>query len=282
MGSLAGQSALVTGAGRGIGKALARRLAAEGAHVTVTARSRQQVEETARQIESSGGKAQAIVADVTDDTAVAQAVAAAAKHFGPVSILVNNAGLPGPFGPIGDTDPLTWFASHQVHVLGPLLFMNAVIPGMRARSGGGRIINIVSSAGLQPIPNLSAYAVGKATAIRLTENVDLEERNNGIRAFALQPGTIITDMAHDTMGSPEAQRHIPEGIAMLQSRTPEDSARDLRRCCDVVVALASRRYDGLGGRYLDIDWDLDAKLREIWQAAVSAPPISPDAASAPE
>ena len=149
------------------------------------------------------------------------------------------------------------------YFLGPLLFMNAVIPGMRARTGGGRIINIVSSAGLQKIPNLSAYAVGKATAIRLTENVDMEERNNGIRAFALQPGTIITDMAHDTMGSPEAQRHIPEGIAMLKATTPEDSARDLRRCCDVVVALASHKYDSLAGRYLDIDWDLDAKLQEV-------------------
>jgi NAD(P)-dependent dehydrogenase (short-subunit alcohol dehydrogenase family) len=268
MGSLAGQSALVTGAGRGIGKALAQRLAAEGAHVTVTARSRQQVEETAAQIESSGGKAQAIVTDVTDEAGVAQVVAAAARRFGPVSILVNNAGLPGPFGPIGDTDPLTWWASHKVHVLGPLLFMNAVIPGMRARSDGGRIINIVSSAGLQPIPNLSAYAVGKATAIRLTENVDLEERNHGIRAFALQPGTIITAMAQDTIGSPEAQRHIPEGIAMLQSRTPEDSARDLGRCGEVVVALAGRKYDGLGGRYLDIDWDLEAKLQELWRTAV--------------
>ena len=282
MGSLAGQSALVTGAGRGIGKALAQRLAVEGAHVTVTARSRQQVEEVAAQIEASGGKAQAIVTDVTDNTAVAKVVAAAASRFGPVSILVNNAGLPGPFGPIGDTDPLVWWASHKVHVLGPLLFMNAVIPGMRTGTHGGRIINIVSSAGLQPIPNLSAYAVGKATAVRLTENVDLEERDNGIRAFALQPGTIITDMAHDTMGSPEAQRHIPEGIAMLKSRTPEDSSRDLSRCCDVVIALASRKYDALGGRYLDIDWDLDAKLREVWHAALSAPPLNPDAASAPE
>jgi len=102
-------------------------------------------------------------------------------------------------------DPLEWWDSQKVHALGPLLFMSAVIPGMRARSGGGRIINIVSSAGLHPVPGLSAYAVGKCTAIRLTESVDLEERNNGIRVFALQPGTIITDMAHGNINSPEAQ-----------------------------------------------------------------------------
>ncbi len=259
---LAGQSALVTGAGRGIGKALAMRLAADGAHVTLTARSRRQVEEVAALIEAQGGKAQAVVADVSDSAAVAQAAAAGAMRFGPISILVNNAGLPGPFGPIGDTDPLEWWSSHKVHVLGPLLFMRAVIPGMRARRGGGRIINIVSSAGLQPIPNLSAYAVGKSTAIRLSENVDLEERKNGIRVFALQPGTIITNMAHDTISSAAAQRYIPEGIAMLQGRTPEQSASDLRRCCDVVASLAAGKYDTLGGRYLDIDWDLDAKMTE--------------------
>jgi NAD(P)-dependent dehydrogenase (short-subunit alcohol dehydrogenase family) len=262
MASLSGQSAIVTGAGRGIGKALAIRLAAEGAHVTLTARSREQIEAVASEIQSAGGKAQAIAADVTDNTAVAKVTEAAADHFGPVSILVNNAGLPGPFGPIGDTDPLVWWSSHKVHVLAPLLFMTAVIPGMRARKGGGRIVNIVSSAGLQRIPNLSAYAIGKSTAIRLTETVDLEERNNDIRVFALQPGTIITDMAHNTISSPEAQRHIPEGIAMLKSTTAADSARDLQRCCDVVTALAARRYDPLAGRYLDIDWNLDKKLKE--------------------
>ncbi len=258
----AGQSTLITGAGRGIGKAIALRLAAEGARITLVARSHQQVEEVARLVEAQGGSAQAVPADVTDAGAVARAVAAATDRFGPVSILVNNAGIPGPFGPVGDVDPLEWWSSQKVHVLGPLLFMRSVIPGMRSR-GGGRIINVVSSAGLHPIPNLSAYAVGKSTAIRLTEAVDLEERRNGIRAFALHPGTIITDMAHDTLSSPDAQRYIPEGIAMLKGRGPEASAADLRRCCEVVTSLASGKYDALAGRYLDIDWDLDAKLKQV-------------------
>ena len=258
---LAEQSALVTGAGRGIGKALALRLAADGARVTLAARTRQQIDAAAAEIEARGGKALAIAADVTDSTAVSRAVAAASERFGPVSVLVNNAGIPDPYGPIGDLDPLQWWATQKVHVLGPLLFMRAVIPAMRAR-GSGRIINIVSSAGLQPIPNMSAYSVAKCTSIRVTETVDLEERDKGVRAFALQPGTIITDMAHSTLGSPEAQRYIPDGIAMLKGRTPEQSDTDLRRCCDVVAALASGKYDALAGRYLDIDWDLDAKLSE--------------------
>jgi NAD(P)-dependent dehydrogenase (short-subunit alcohol dehydrogenase family) len=266
------QSALVTGAGRGIGKTLALRLAAAGAHVTLTARSTDQIAAVAAEIESNGGQAQAIATDVTDPAGVSRVVAAATARFGPISILVNNAGIPGPYGPIGDVDPMQWWDSQKVHALGPLLFMNAVIPGMRAR-GGGRIINIVSSAGLHPVPGLSAYAVGKCTAIRLAESVDLEERANGIRVFALQPGTIITDMAHSTMSSPEAQRYIPGGIAMLKSRSAADSDADLRRCSDVVALLASGKYDGIAGRYLDIAWDLDRP--ESFTADVSSTPQLP-------
>jgi NAD(P)-dependent dehydrogenase (short-subunit alcohol dehydrogenase family) len=261
MRALVGQSALVTGAGRGIGKALALRLAAEGAYVTLTARTLPQLKAVAAEINSHGGQALPVAADVTDDSAVHRVAAAASERFGPVSVLVNNAGLGDPFGPVGDIDPLEWWATQKVHVLGSLLFMRSVIPGMRAR-GGGRIINIVSRAGLQPIPNMSAYAVAKCTAIRLIEQVDLEERPNNVRAFALQPGTIITDMALETMASPEAQRYIPEGIAMLRGLTPGSSDADLQRTCEVVTNLASGSYDALAGQYLDIAWDLEAKLVE--------------------
>jgi len=131
------------------------------------------------------------------------------------------------------------------------------LPSMRAR-GKGRIVNIVSNAGLQPIPHLSAYAVSKNTLTRLTETVDLELRASGVRAFALNPGNIRTDMARGTLASPEAQRWVPEGLAMLRDQTPEASAADLARCCDVVVALAGGGYDVLAGRYLDVHDDLDA------------------------
>jgi NAD(P)-dependent dehydrogenase (short-subunit alcohol dehydrogenase family) len=258
--TLSGQSALITGAGRGIGKAIALRLAADGARVTLAARSLQQIEAVADEIRAAGGEAAAVETDVTDHDAATHAVAVA-NRFGRVSILVNNAGVPGPYGPIGVINPLEWWASQKVHVLGPLLFMSAVIPGMRAR-GGGRIINIVSRAALEPIAHMSAYAVGKCTAVRLTENVDLENKEHKVRAFALHPGTIMTDMARGTLGSPEAQRWIADGIAFLKTRRPEDSDTDLARCRDAVAALAAGSYDTLGGRYLSVDWDLAAKARE--------------------
>ncbi len=255
------QSALVTGAGRGIGQALALRLAAEGARVTLVARTSRQLDETADRIRRAGGEALAVCGDVTDPGTAIAAAAAARARFGPVSLLVNNAGIPGPYGPIGTIDPLEWWQAQKVNVLAAVLFMHAVIPGMCERRSG-RIVNVVSTAGLEPVPYLSAYAVSKSTVMRLTETVDLESRGAGVRAFALHPGTITTDMAHATISSPEAQRWVPGGVAMLQNRTPEDSRKDLERCCEVVVALGTGRHDALGGRYLDLWWDLDAKARE--------------------
>ena len=256
MTTLDGMPTLVTGAGRGIGRAIAVHLGALGAPVVLLARTSSQIEQAAREIIGQGGRALAIAADVTDGQSVAAAIAQARDHFGVIRILVNNAGTPGPFGPIGVADPEEWWAAQRLHQFAPLLLMHHVIPGMKD-AGGGRIINIVSSAATIPIAHLSAYAVGKAAATRLTETVDLEHRAAGVRAFALHPGTIITDMARDTIASLEAERWIPDGISMLTSRSAADSAADLARCIATVGALASGRHDQLGGRYLDVNWDLD-------------------------
>jgi len=261
MPALSNTSCVVTGAGRGIGRAIAERLAVEGAAVTLLARTQTDLDAVAANIRARGGAALALACDMTQPREVASAIASAGQRFGPVRVLVNNAGTPGPFGPIGVVDPQEWWASQHLHQYAPLLTMSAVIPAMQ-RAGGGRIINIVSSAGTRPVLHMSGYALGKCAAIRLTETVDMEQRRNGIRAFALQPGTIITDMARATLASDQAQRWIPEGIAMLNGRTPEQSAADLTRCCAVVAALAAGRYDSLSGRYLDIAWDLEALLRE--------------------
>lgn len=252
---------MITGAGRGIGRAIAERLATEGAPVTLVARTRTDIDTVAAGIIARGGAALAVAADVTDPTAISNAVNAATVRFGSLRLLVNNAGTPGPYRPIGVLDPLDWWNSQRVHILAPLLSMSAVIPSM-LRQGGGRIINMVSSAATIPIPHLSAYAVGKCALTRLTETVDLEQRAHGIRAFAVHPGTIVTSMAHSTMASPEAARWIPEGIAMLRAITTEASAADLARCTDAVAAIANGRYDTIAGRYLDINSNLDEMANE--------------------
>lgn len=249
---LADHTALVTGGGRGLGRAIARHLARAGARVALLARTSSQLEEAAAAIESDGGRALPIVADVTDREAVEAGVAEIERTLGPISILVNNAGLAGPYGPIGHVDPDDWWRSHAIHVRGTLLCMSAVLPGMRSR-GAGRIVNIASKGGIVVAPNLSSYCVAKATVIRLTEHVDAESKGAGVRAFVVQPGTIATDMARDSLADPEARRWVPFLIEDLEKMVRRDPAPDLDRLGTQIVAIASGRCDALAGAYLDLE-----------------------------
>jgi len=270
---LSGEVAIVTGAGRGFGRELALRIAREGAAVGVISRNRAELDQVVSEIESSGGKAFAATADVTDRPAVEAAVKAIEGALGPVSLLVNNAGLDKPFGPIGYVDPDDWWATVSIHLRGPLLFMSAVLPGMQAR-GKGHIVNIASLGGRVVEPNMSAYAVGKAAEIRLTEHVGAENRGKGIGVFAIEPGTAITSMGASTLSNPEAQRWIPGGIEFLkrvQEEQKDPAVREavFRRCGDMVVGLLSGRYDALTGRYLEPQDDFEALAA---QAAASGRP----------
>lgn len=247
---LQGHVAIITGGGRGFGKAIATRLAAEGTAVTVTARTRSQLDWTVGAIEKAGGKALAAAGDVTNREDVAKVVNATVERFGPVTLMINNAGIAGPFGPIGVVDPDEWWASQAVHVRGTLLFMSAVLPGM-IKQGGGRIINVASRGGTEVTPNLSAYGVGKATQIRLTQHVAAEGREHGISAFAIEPGTVFTQLAEGTIASAEAQRWLPGMLTALKEiKESGDPAVGLARCGQMCVDLASGRFDGLSGSYL--------------------------------
>ncbi|MEJ1966967.1 MAG: SDR family oxidoreductase [Gammaproteobacteria bacterium] len=259
---LAGHVALVTGAGRGFGKAIAKAFAAEGAAVTVTARSTRQIDATVAEIKAAGGKAFAVPGDVTHRKDVERVVEAAHKHFGPTTLLVNNAGLAGPFGPIGTLDPEEWWSAQAVHVFGPFLYMTNVLPEM-IRAKKGRIINVASLGGTRVEPYLSAYCMGKATEIRLTEQVAVEVKPHGISAFAIEPGTVYTDMAEATINDAHAQRWVPGMLEFLKNvRDKEDPVRGLAHCAAMCVRLASGRYDALSGRYLTPEDDFDALLKQ--------------------
>jgi NAD(P)-dependent dehydrogenase (short-subunit alcohol dehydrogenase family) len=244
--------ALVTGGGRGIGRGIALRLAADGYAVTVASRSREQFDQVVRDIEAAGGTALAQPCDVTREADVTRTVDAARSRFGEITVLVNNAGVSGPMGPIGVVDPHAWWAAQAVHVLGSLLFMTAIVPRM-ADNGGGRIINVCSVAGVIVANNFSSYAVAKATLIRLSEHVAAERKEQNIKVFPIQPGTILTDMARDTLALPDAARWVAPLVGMLQEVTAEQSNRAMARMQDFVSALAQGRFDTLSGRYLDVD-----------------------------
>jgi NAD(P)-dependent dehydrogenase (short-subunit alcohol dehydrogenase family) len=259
---LKGQAAIVTGGGRGFGRAIAVRLAAEGAAVAVVSRSMPELAEVVATIERLGGRAIAIAADVTDRAAVERACVAAAEALGTVTFLVNNAGVPGPFGPIGEFDPDEWWDAQRVHQLAPLLFTTAVLAGMKAR-GSGRILNINATAAVVIASNMSAYGVGKAAQLRFTEILDAESRPRGVRAFALQPGMAVTALAEETAERADARKWVPGMVARIaQLRHTAEGTSALERCAEVCTRIAAGEYDALSGRYLDIKDDFEKLLRE--------------------
>ncbi len=240
---LDGQVAIVTGGGRGLGRAIAVALSASGSAVAVCARSEDQLAETVRQIAGQGGSALAIPADVSDRRAVERMVERVAQELGPIDLLVNNAGVGGPVGPLAQTDPDEWWQNLEINLRGPLYCSHAVLPAMIAR-GRGRIVNVASDAGFQAFPMVSAYSVSKAALYRLTENLAAETAGLGIRVFAIYPGLVYTDMV-------ETALHCGEPSVEGLFRRLLDEGDDLppERAAEMVVFLASGQGDVLSGRF---------------------------------
>ncbi len=260
---LKGQAAIVTGGGRGFGKSIARKFAAEGAAVTITARTGAELDQTVKEIQSSGGQAFGIAGDVTRPEDVARVVGAATERFGPTTILVSNAGIPGPFAPTYAVDPAEWWFAQEVHVRAPFMFIRSLLPSMIERRAG--CIIVISAIGCYRVDDsMSAYCMGKTGQNRLVQLVAAEVGKFGISAFAVDPGFAITELAEITMRDPGAQRWKPEMIARLKARKAEpDATADLDRCADRCVELASGRYNNISGRYIDMPENLDNLLQQV-------------------
>ena len=260
MGILDGQVALVTGAGRGFGRAIAERYAAEGAAVALLARSLAQIDEVATAIRAAGGHAIGVRCDVTDPLSVEHAVAKTQELLGPVDILVNNAGVPGPFGPIWQVDPDEWWRAQAVHIRAPMLFMHHMLPGMVKR-GRGRVICVSAIASRIVAPNLSAYCTGKIAQNRLVAEAAAELAGTGVAAFAIDPGFAATQLARDTAADPEARKYFQPLIERIEA-VPHayGTDPDLARCAQRCVDLASGKYDALSGGYFELSDDLEAEL----------------------
>jgi NAD(P)-dependent dehydrogenase (short-subunit alcohol dehydrogenase family) len=250
-GVLAGHVAIVTGAGRGIGRGIALRFAAEGAAVGLTARTKSQLDETLARIEAAGGRGIAVEGDARNRADVERIVRAMEAKLGGTTVLVNNAGTGGPYGPVGVVDPDAWWDAQKLHILAPMLFLTAVLPGMIARRAG-RIIMISSPRSHRLTANLSAYSLGKAAQNKLAELVAHEGQPYSVKAFSLDPGSIMTEMADETMASSDAQQWVPEMVRRLHElKATQGSEQGIDWCTDRCVGLASGRYDLLSGRYID-------------------------------
>jgi NAD(P)-dependent dehydrogenase (short-subunit alcohol dehydrogenase family) len=248
---LTGQVAIVTGAGRGIGRVIAVRLATAGASVAVVARSEDQIATTAGQIAHGSGRAVAVPADVSDPESVVRMVHEVERVLGPLTLLVNNAGLAGPIGPTWEVEVEEWWRCLEVNLRGPMLCSRAVLPGMIGRRCG-RIVNVASGAGTRAIPYLGAYVTSKTALIRLTEILAAEVAGHGVTTFAIEPGTVRTAMAESALGSEEGRRWLPWFPEIFKGGhdVPPDHAAGL------VTLLASGRVDALSGRFFTIADDV--------------------------
>jgi 3-oxoacyl-[acyl-carrier protein] reductase len=204
MQSLKGKNALITGAGKGIGKAVALALAAEGVNVILLARTAADVDQVAKEVEALGVKSLALTADVADIYAVDSAVATALAKFETIDILINNAGV-GKFGKFLELSPEDFEHIIKVNLMGTYYTTRAILPGMIDQQSGD-IVNISSTAGLKGAAVTSAYSASKFAVMGLTESLMQEVRKHNIRVTALAPSTIATDMAKDlnlTDGNPD-------------------------------------------------------------------------------
>lgn len=248
---LLGHVAAVTGSGRGIGRAIAQKLAAAGASVMVLARSKNELAETVAFVTLEGGVARSALLDVTDATAIQNVFA----EIGPLDLLVNNAGDGGPIGPFEQSDPAIWWHTQEVNVRGPMLCTHAVLPGMIARRRG-RVVNVSSGAGAMTIPYFSSYVTSKASLNKMTECLAAETKDHGVAIFSISPGPVHTAMSEAVLKSEDGRTWMPWFKPMFEEHSvpPE-------RAAELVLALASGRYDALSGRFLSITDDLDALLK---------------------
>jgi NAD(P)-dependent dehydrogenase (short-subunit alcohol dehydrogenase family) len=254
------QVIVITGGGRGIGRAFALALAKTGATIVVTGRNAAPLETTVELVESDGGRATAVSSDVADQKSVDRAFDEILAKHGRVDVLVNNAGVPGTIDLMWRADPDSWWRTMEINLRGCFLWARAVLPRMVERSAG-RIVNIVSHAGVFRWPYLSDYSVSKAALIKLTENLAVETRRYNVAAFAFHPGFVKGGFcANLPEVDPPADTPAAKMLAWTRKELASDRAVTPEQSAAGVVKLVSGKYDALSGRYLTVADDLDALL----------------------
>ena len=241
---LEGRVALITGGGRGIGRAIALAYAAEGAKLALAARTESEMQETARAVaEQSGSDVVTVVTDVTSRQQVDDAVARTLERYGVIDVMVNNAGNIGPIGKAWENDPEEWSRTVAVHLFGVYYGCRAVAPLMLER-GSGRIVNMSGVGG----PNMSSYDAAKSGIVSLTENLALELVDTPITVNAISPGSIHTRMWEETRDLALAVGDMATYERGVQVTSGEGAS--IERAAQLAVFLGSDDCGSMSGRLI--------------------------------
>lgn len=223
---LKGKVVIVTGAGSGVGRALALEFGRNGARVVAAARRQDRIQETAASIEAEGGTALAIRTDVTDIAQVERMVSQSLDAFEQIDVIFNNAGSFGALGAVWEIDPDLWWNDVTVNLRGTMLCCRVVLPHMLKRDSG----IIINMSGGNQIPGGTGYSCSKVGVIRFTELLakELKHEGSSVLAFVMGPGFVLTEMTEAQIGTPEGQKWLPsskEAVEHGQTLPPEDCAR---------------------------------------------------------
>ena len=261
---LDGQVAVITGAGRGIGRAIALAYAREGAKLALAARSESELQDAVAALSEHGTEAIAVPTDVTSRDDTERLAQRAVERFGRIDVLVNNAGISGPVGPLQGNDIDDWVSTITVNVTGTFLVCRAVIPVMLEQSSG-KIINLSGAGATNAWSNMSAYCSSKAAVVRLTEVLAQELDGKGITVNALGPGSVHTSM-WDRM-TEQAEEAGADFIHQLGLRVTSGGGASIDECAELAVWLASGESGALTGRLISATTDdfrgLPPRIEEI-------------------
>ena len=252
---LKGRIAIVTGGGRGIGRAIAKKFAAVGASVVVSARTEKEIEQVALEIQDAGGKAASVAGDVAREADCEKIVREARNDFGAIHILVNNAGLLGPVAPTEEVSTRAWDEVMAVNLRGPFLLSRLVLPEMYAR-GSGNILNIASIAAKAAFQLNGAYAASKAGLMGLTRTLAAEGARKGVRVNALSPGPVPETLMSQELGRGLAEyfqadseklfKQMCQGILQGRPQTADEIAA-------AALFLVSNHASAITGQTLNVD-----------------------------